>query len=68
MLSLASFELVAIGFCVAVAGFLLGCLVAALLTEPADDPFGDAAHGDYPAIPQDFKTLFHASDNIPGRQ
>lgn len=49
-----------IAFSVAVAGFLLGCLIVALLTETTHDPLGDTPHGDWPAIPTDLKvSRFH---------
>lgn len=51
--------LAALVFSGAVAFFLIGCLIAALLTEPADDPFSDATDWDGPFISPDDLKLFH---------
>lgn len=59
----------AIIYLAAVCAFVGACLYAALCKlDPLDDPLGDTPHGDWPALPADFKTLFHDSPNITGRQ
>lgn len=61
-----AFQLAGITYCVALAGFLTGCTIAAAITEPSHDPFDDYVFGDIPALPGDLKvSRFHSERNKP---
>jgi hypothetical protein len=50
---------------------LAGAILYALLCklDPLDDALSDRPHGDWPALPQDFKvSRFHDAPIITGRQ
>ena len=51
-------------------GVILGATIYSEMLDrrPTDDPLSDGAHGDWVALPDDFKTLFHATETSRGGQ